>query len=117
MVGLATVAVIALGSTGAMAASTGISLTPAGYVDFSKMGVTPGTLKVVEGVIPNIEGGATATTAPGPSLVDTSGVAVTAISDNVDASDILGDNFTVKTLDPQDLHSLIPGQNYTTAAR
>lgn len=117
IVGLATAAVIALGSTSSMAASTGISLTPVGYFDSSKVDVIPGTFTVVEAGIPHIEGGATATTDPDTSLVDASGVAITAISNNVDASDILGDNFTVKTLDAQDLHPLTPGQNYTTAAK
>lgn len=109
MVGLATVAVLALGSTSTMAASAGISLTPVGYFNSSKADATPGTCTVVEGVTPHIEGGATATTAPG--------VPVNGTFDNVDAADILGDNFTVKTLDPQYLHPLTPGRNHTTAAK
>lgn len=117
------VAVMSLGGAAtAMAASTGTSLTSltsvsAGPLDLSKADITPGTYTVVEGVTPHIEGGQTATTAPNSMLTDASGVPVAAISDNVDASDFLGDNFTVKTLGPQDLHPLTPGQNYTTAAK
>lgn len=119
IVGLAAVAVMSLGGVApAMAAPTGISLTPAGYVDFSKIDVIPGgTLTVVEGVTPYIEGGTMATTAPGSSFTDASAVPAEAISGILDASDFLGDNFTVKTLDLQDLHPLTPGQNHTTAAK
>lgn len=117
IVGLAAVAVVSLGGVTAIAASRGISLTNAGSFDLSKVDITPGTYTVVEGVTPHIGGGRTATTAPNLTLTDASGVPVAAISDNVDASDFLGDNFTIKTLGPQDLHPLTTGQNYTTAAK
>ncbi|EGW39749.1 hypothetical protein [Desulfosporosinus sp. OT] len=114
------VAVMSLGGAAtAMAATTGTSLTSVsvGPLDLSKADIMPGTYTVVEGVTPHIEGGQTATTALNSTLTDASGVSVAAISDNVDASDFLGDNFTVETLGPQDLHSLTSGQNSTTAAK
>ena len=118
IVSLAAVAVMSLGSAAtAMAATTGSSLTPAGTFDPSKADIIPGTYTVVEGVTPHIQKGQTATTASNPALTEASGVPVAAISENVNLSDILGDNFTVKNLGPQDLHPLIPGQNYTTAAK
>jgi hypothetical protein len=117
IVSLAAVAVMSLGSISAMAVSTGLSLTPAGNFDPSKANITPGTCSVVEGVTPHIEDGQTATTAPNPTLTDDSGTTVTALPGTFDASEFLGKNFTIKTLDPQELHPLTPGQHYTTAAK
>ncbi len=118
IVSLAAAAALSLGGLTAFAASMpSLTLTPAGYVDLAKVDVVPGTLKVVEGIAPNIESGAKATTAPGRALTDSTGAPVAAVSDNVSASDFLGDNFTVETLELQDLLPLIPGQNHTTAAK
>lgn len=115
---LAAVAVMSLGGAAtAMAAPAGISLTLAGTFDPSKADIKPGTYTVVEGAHPHLEGGQTSTTAPNPTLTNSSGVPVAAVSTNVDASDFLGDNFTVETLGPQDLHPLTSGQNDTTAAK
>ncbi|WP_088226642.1 hypothetical protein [Desulfosporosinus sp. FKB] len=120
IVSLAAVAVMTLGGAAtAMAATTGNSLTPAGSFDSSNIKIIPGTYTVVKGVTPDIVGGHTATTLPNLKLklTNPSGVPVSPISVGVDASDFLGKNFTVKTLGPQDFHSLTPGQNHTTAAK
>lgn len=106
IVSLTVVAVIALGGATAFAASAGVSLTPAGYVDISKVDFTPGTFTVVEGVTPNIEGGDTYTTAPGFSL--------TAVSGNIDTANIQEGTLTVVGgVTPQ----IVGGYAYTTAAK
>lgn len=109
LIGFAAVAALSLGGVTALAASVQPSLTPAGYVDLSKVEILPGSCTVVKGVTPHIEGG-TGTTAPAPALA--------AVSEKIDAANAKKGSFkAVKSIDLKEIVLLSDGQSFTTAAK
>jgi hypothetical protein len=111
---LVAVAVMSLGGVTALAASTpNLQNAPvATHFDPSKAEIKPGTCTVAGSVKADIEGNKTTAPAPSASLADAAGSVYVA-----DASSILGDNFTIETINADDLHPLPTGQNNTTAAK
>jgi hypothetical protein len=104
MAGAAIAALMSVGCITALAATAAPTLSPAGYVDLSKIDVQAGTYTVGDGINIQFSDGQTAKTAPAETLIP--------VSANLGIADIQEGTFTVvEGITPQ----LSNGQTASTA--